>query len=69
MFTVKLCWYIKQTMNIALNFNFLCTGLLVHSLSWMNTRDHITNGRAHTKLWTPEDAHTAKLNGYYPADG
>ncbi|XP_023339621.1 protein twist [Eurytemora carolleeae] len=44
-------------------------GLLVHSLSWMNTRDHITNGRAHTKLWTPEDAHTAKLNGYYPADG
>ena len=56
-------------MNITLNFNFLCTGLLVHSLSWMNTRDHITNGRAHTKLWTPEDAHTAKLNGYYPADG
>eukprot|EP00090_Calanus_glacialis_P000613 TRINITY_DN10398_c0_g1_i1.p1 TRINITY_DN10398_c0_g1~~TRINITY_DN10398_c0_g1_i1.p1 ORF type:complete len:114 (-),score=36.90 TRINITY_DN10398_c0_g1_i1:45-386(-) len=40
-----------------------------HSLSWTNHRSQVTNGVAHTKLWTPEDLHSAKANGYYPAEG
>ena len=49
----------------------LCTGHhpVSHSLSWTNHRSQVTNGVAHTKLWTPEDLHSAKANGYYPAEG
>merc|ERR1719458_264122 len=45
------------------------SSLISHSLSWTNHKAPLQQGRALTKLWTPEDPGSAKANGYYPAEG
>merc|ERR1712083_357747 len=45
------------------------SSMISHSLSWTNHKAPLQQGRALTKLWTPEDPGSAKANGYYPAEG
>ena len=39
-----------------------------YTLSWINTKEEVTDGLAQAKIWVPEEPRVAKSNGYYPTE-